>query len=73
MTDMLRHVPTGDLYVFTEILAARADMELIPRAPVEVVAEPVPPKPKAKRAKAINITPAPAFTPLVFPSSDEEE
>ncbi len=72
MSDMLRHVPTGDLYIFTETLAARADMELIPRAPAEVAA-PVPPKPKAQRAKAIKITPAPVFTPLVFPSSDEEE
>ena len=70
MSDMLRHVPTGDLYIFTETLAARADMELIPRAPV-VAPEPV--KPKPQRAKAIKITPAPAFTPLVFPSSDEEE
>jgi hypothetical protein len=72
MSDMLRHVPTGDLYIFTETLAARADMELIPSAPVEV-ATPEPVKPKAQRAKAIKITPAPVFTPLVFPSSDEEE
>lgn len=30
MSRMLRHVPTGDLYVFTSILAKRPDMELVP-------------------------------------------
>ncbi len=73
MPDMLRHVPTGDLYIFTEALAARADMELIPRAPVEVIA-PAPVKPsRTRRAKAIEITPAPVFAPLTMPDLDEDE
>ena len=41
MSRMLRHVPTGDLYIFTAILAKRADMELVPEeAPVVEVVEP---------------------------------
>lgn len=43
MSRMLRHVPTGDLYVFTSILAKRADMEMVEEVveadPVEVVVE----------------------------------
>lgn len=28
MTMMLRHKPTGDIYIYTELLAARNDMEV---------------------------------------------
>ena len=42
MSRMLRHIPTGDLYIFTSILAKRPDMEMVPEveepAPVEEVA-----------------------------------
>lgn len=31
---MLRHTPTGDMYVFTSQLAKRSDMELVEDTPV---------------------------------------
>lgn len=36
---MLRHVPTGDLYIFTSILAARGDMELVEDDEVPITVE----------------------------------
>ncbi len=37
MTMLLRHKPTGDVYIYTELLATRADMEvfegILPNAP----------------------------------------
>lgn len=46
MTAMLRHKPTGDLYVRTSLLAAREDME-----PVEEDAESVESAAPSKNAK----------------------
>ena len=36
-TDLLRHIPTGDVYVFQPELAKRKDMEpIVPDAPVQL-------------------------------------
>ena len=55
MSNMLRHIPTGDLYIATAALMARGDMEMVEPDPVvaapEVVAPAEEPKPKRK-AKA---------------------
>lgn len=42
MTAMLRHKPTGDLYIRTSLLAARDDMESVdePEEVVELVKKP---------------------------------
>jgi len=56
---LLRHKPTGELYVYTTYLAARPDMELVVETPFEKVAaevglSPKPPKGRTS-SKAITI------------------
>jgi hypothetical protein len=60
MAHMLRHTPTGELYIYTDALMKRGDMELVPEEPVvEVVGAAVVPAeikpsvaPKARIKKA---------------------
>ena len=54
---MLRHIPTGDLYVSTQYLAQRPDMEPVEAAAPEVEAEKKPKR--APKAKAIDIADVP--------------
>jgi hypothetical protein len=48
MSNMLRHKPTGDLYISTAILAARSDMEPVVDEPVAVAVAEDKPKRKTK-------------------------
>lgn len=72
MPAMLRHKPTGDLYIFTNILSRRADMEEVDPAVIEAekkaaaakAAKPQPVVKKAapkKKAAAKKAEPAPAI------------
>ena len=58
MTRMLKHVPTGDLYVYTDALMKRGDMELVPEEGAEVsetteAPKVKSPKPRAPKAKPV--------------------
>jgi hypothetical protein len=51
MPTMLRQKDTGDLYVFTPIMATRPDMEVLDEPDISPVAEP-PKQTKPRKAKA---------------------
>ena len=54
MATMLRQKTTGDLYCFTELLAARDDMEIIDESDMSEVDEAlVEDKPKRRNKKAV--------------------
>lgn len=52
MSYMLRHIPSGDLYIATAALAARTDMEPVVEEKVVVVEE-AKPKRKPKAAHVV--------------------
>lgn len=74
---MLRHRPSGDLYIYTTILAARTDMEVIEDAvEATVVKAPATPTPKkavrARKAKVVEPV-SPTVEEVVVTDSMEAE
>lgn len=73
---MLRHKPSGDLYIYTSILAARPDMELVEGTVETPAAQPAPAAPKktprARKAKVVEPDP-PVLEDVVVTDSMEAE
>ena len=51
MTMMLRHKPTGDIYIYTELLSRRDDMEVFESPPPPQPAKLKPAAPVIEKAK----------------------
>lgn len=73
---MLRHKPSGDLYIYTSILAARTDMELVEDTVDAPAAKPAPTTlkktPRARKAKVVEPDP-PVLEDVVVTDSMEAE
>lgn len=56
MAMMLRHKPTGDVYIYTSVLAGREDMEVFESAPTPPPVVPKPTKPAKLQVAEPKIT-----------------
>lgn len=72
MPAMLRHKPTGDLYIFTDILSRRPDMEEVD-AVVEKAAAPKPKPAPRKKAAAKKAAPAPKAEAAPAPKAEDDD